>query len=174
VGRKHRVFFALCPDARVRTRIAQAARRMHRLTHGRRIREENLHLTLAFIGAVGDEELERLLHPPEEIFKGSFVLTLDDWGWWAREGVGWTGPTVVPTALRQLANDLHTWLRAAGFDLEPRPFAAHVTLVRHGKPVVLPKCSAPIHWHVGEFSLIKSLLAPEGARYDLLGKWFLP
>jgi 2'-5' RNA ligase len=80
---------------------------------------------------------------------------------------------VVPAALRQLVDNLQTWLGAAGFDLEPRAFAAHVTLVRHGEPVVLPEFTAPIHWHVGEFLLVNSSLAPEGTRYDVLGKWLL-
>lgn len=163
----------MCPDARVRRRIAQAALRMHRLTRGRRIPEENLHLTLAFIGAVGDEDLKQLLHPPEEVFTPAFEVTLDIWGWWARKGVGWAGPAVVPAALRQLVDNLQTWLGAAGFDLEPRGFAAHVTLVRHGAPVVLPEFTAPIHWHVRELLLVNSSLAPEGARYDVLGKWLL-
>jgi len=170
---KHRVFFALCPDAPVRARIAQAARRMHLLTQGRRIPEQQLHLTLAFIGAVSEEDLKQLLSPPKGIFTPAFLMTLDEWGWWARKSIGWAGPSVVPTALRQLADNLENWLRAAGFNLEPRHFAAHVTLVRHGESAVLPKFSAPIHWHVGEFSLVNSLLAPEGARYNVLGKWLL-
>jgi len=157
----------------VRARIAQAARRMHCLTQGRRIPTENLHLTLAFIGAVGKEDLEQLLCPPEKIFTPAFVVTLDEWGWWARKSVGWAAPSIVPAALRQLADNLHTWLRCAGFDLEPRPFAAHVTLVRHGKPLVLPKFGAPIQWLIEDFALVNSLSAPEGARYNVLGKWLL-
>jgi 2'-5' RNA ligase len=172
-GIKHRVFFALCPDATVRARIAQAAGRMHRLTQGRRIPEQQLHLTLAFIGEVSDEDLKQLLSPPKDIFTPAFLLTLDEWGWWARKAVGWAGPSVVPAALRQLADNLHSWLRDAGFDLEARSFAAHVTLVRHGESVVLPKFSELIHWHVREFSLVNSLLTPEGARYNVLGKWLL-
>jgi len=146
---------------------------MHCLTQGRRIPTENLHLTLAFIGAVGKEDLEQLLCPPEKIFTPGFVVTLDEWGWWARKSVGWAAPSIVPAALRQLADNLHIWLRCAGFDLEPGPFAAHVTLVRHGKPLVLPKFGAPIQWHVEDFALVNSLSAPEGARYNVLGKWLL-
>jgi 2'-5' RNA ligase len=163
----------LCPDATARAGIAQAACRMHRLTQGRRIPEQQLHLTLAFIGEVSEADLKQLLSPPKDIFTAPFLVTLDEWGWWARNAVGWAGPSVVPAALRQLADNLDSWLRASGFDLEPRPFAAHVTLVRHGESVVLPKFSEVIQWHVREFSLVKSLLTPEGARYNVLGNWSL-
>lgn len=144
---------------------------MHRLTQGRRVREEQFHLTLAFLAAVDEQDLEQLLSPPQEIFRPAFPMTLDHWGWWTRKQVGWVAPSVVPTALRQLADNLQNWLRNSGFDLEARPFAAHVTLVRQGHSVVLPKLSAPIYWHVGEFSLVKSLLAPEGSYYNVLGSW---
>ena len=107
----------------MRAQIAQAARRMHRVTQGRRIPDEELHLTLAFIGAVSEERLEHLLKPPSEIFPPAFLLTLDDWGLWTRKGIGWTGPSVVPASLRRLAEKLDSWLRAEGFDRERRSTA---------------------------------------------------
>ena len=157
----------------MRAQIAQAARRMHRVTQGRRIPDEELHLTLAFIGAVSEERLEHLLKPPSEIFPPAFLLTLDDWGLWTRKGIGWTGPSVVPASLRRLAEKLDSWLRAEGFDLERRTFAAHVTLVRHARPVALPTFGTSIHWHVGDIALMNSAVTADSARYTVLGKYSL-
>jgi hypothetical protein len=79
-----RVYFALWPDAGVRAALAQAARSMHRVMHGRQARDESLHLTLAFIGYTDVENLPRLMAPPAGVFTPAFLLTLDDWGCWAR------------------------------------------------------------------------------------------
>ena len=144
---------------------------MHRVLHGRRTRDDSIHLTMAFIGAVGVENLPRLLAPPADVFTSAFLLTLDDWGCWARNGIGWAAPSHIPEPLRDLAANLEGWLRGAGFELEDRAFTPHVTLVRKAQCVPLPDSMAPIEWQVEEFALLRPRLAPGGARYETLGAW---
>jgi 2'-5' RNA ligase len=170
---KQRVFYALWPDARVRADLAQAARRMHQLTHGNRVREDNIHLTLAFIGAVSIENMACLMKPPAHVLTSAFLLTVDHWGCWTDKGIGWAAPSHVPQALRSLAATLSDWLRGAGFPVERRPFNPHVTLVRQANCVPLPNPLGPIEWRVGEFVLIHSLLTLGRARYEKLGSWGL-
>jgi len=166
-----RVFFALCPDARARAGLGQAARRMHRASHGQRTRDDSIHLTLAFVGTVNAEKLARLLLPPAEVFTSAFVLTLDEWGCWARNGIGWAAPSQIPEALHGLALNLEGWLRGAGFELEHRPFSPHVTLVRKAQCPPLPDSMAPVAWRVEEFALIQSHARPGGTRYETLRAW---
>jgi RNA 2',3'-cyclic 3'-phosphodiesterase len=173
-ARTQRVFFALWPDARVRADLAQAAQRMHRVTHGRRTRDDSIHLTLAFVGDVDAEYVPRLMAPPAEVFTSAFLLTLDDWGGWARNGVGWAAPSHIPGPLRDLAANLEGWLRAAGFELEHRAFTPHVTLVRKAQCVPLPDSIAPIEWPVEDFVLVRSTVSPDGSRYQSIGHWPLP
>jgi 2'-5' RNA ligase len=168
-----RVFFALWPDARVRADLAQAARRMHRVSQGRRTRDDTIHLTLAFVGAVDVESIARLLAPPASIPTSAFLLTLDDWGCWARNGVGWAAPSHIPGPLRSLAANLEGWLRGAGFDLEHRAFAPHVTLVRKAQCAPMPDAMVPIEWQVKDFVLVRSTVLPEGSRYQSIGRWTL-
>ncbi len=166
-----RVFFALWPDARVRAALAQAARRMHRVSQGQRTRDGSIHLTLAFLGAVDVENLPRLLAPPAGVFTSAFLLTLDDWGCWARNGVGWAAPSHIPGPLRSLAANLEAWLRGAGFELKQRPFTPHVTLVRKAQCAPLPDSMPPVDWQVEDFVLVRSTLSPEGSRYQSIGRW---
>ncbi|HEX9451734.1 MAG TPA: RNA 2',3'-cyclic phosphodiesterase [Burkholderiales bacterium] len=166
-----RVYFALWPGAGVRAALAQAARSMHRVTHGRQARDESLHLTLAFVGDTDVENLPRLMAPPAGVFTPAFLLILDDWGCWARNGIGWTAPARIPESLRDLAANLEGWLRGAGFELEHRAFTPHVTLVRKAQCAPLPDAMVPIAWQVDEFSLIRSELAPGGSRYSVLHTW---
>lgn len=166
-----RVFFALWPDARVRADLAQAARRMHRVSHGRRTRDDSIHLTLVFVGAVDAENLPRLLEPPADVFISAFLLTLDHWGCWAHNGVGWAAPLHIPAPLRDLAANLEGWLRGAGFELEHRAFTPHVTLVRKAQCAPLPDSMAPIEWQVEDFVLVRSIVSPDGSRYQSIGRW---
>lgn len=170
-ARTQKVFFALWPDARVHAELAQAARRMHRVWHGRRILDDRIHLTLAFVGAVGVENVARLLAPPADVFTSAFLLTLDDWGCWARNGIGWAAPSHIPEPLRELAANLEGWLRGAGFELEHRAFTPHVTLVRKAQCAPLPDSMTPIAWQVEDFVLVRSTVSSDGSRYQSIGRW---
>ena len=76
--------------------------------------------------------------------------------------------------LARLAADLHAALAAAGFALEPRPFAAHVTLLRKARaPRSLPLLP-PLAWPVDAFTLVASSLSAGGSRYEQLKAFELP
>ena len=168
-----RVFYALWPDADVRADLARAGRRMHQLTHGRCVREHNIHLTLAFIGAVSSEKLTALTSPPAHILRRSFLLTLDNWGCWAGTGIGWAAPSHVPEGLLRLSANLAAWLLETGFEAELRRFTPHITLVRNARRVPQLDPLRPIQWQVRKFALIDSLLTPSGPRYQELASWTL-
>ncbi|HWA14049.1 MAG TPA: RNA 2',3'-cyclic phosphodiesterase [Burkholderiales bacterium] len=166
-----RFFFALWPDDKVRDGLGAAARRMHRALHGRRTRDENLHLTLAFLGEVDIEDLERLRAPPPSLAAGAFTLTLDRWDCWPRNRIGWAGPSVTPPALQRLAANLVDWLQALGFELEKRRFAPHVTLVRDAQHAAMPGVPQPVRWHVEDFVLVRSQRLPRGSQYEIVARW---
>jgi len=128
-------------------------------------------MTLAFLGDVDVEHLTRLLSPPPHVFTPAFLLTLDQWGCWTRNGVGWAAPSRTPESLRDLVGNLREWLRGAGFDLERGAFVPHVTLVRKTQCSPLPDVMTPIAWQVGGFALIHSQLRAGGSRYKMLGSW---
>ena len=167
----HRFFYALWPDARVRGDLARAARRMHGALHGRRTPDESIHLTLAFVGEVDRENLPRLLTPPADVSTSAFALTLDEWGCWARSGIGWAAPSLIPAPLRDLAANLEAWLRSSGFEPEHRAFTPHVTLIRQAQCVPLAGVMTPIAWQIREFALIRSQLAAGGTGYETIRAW---
>jgi 2'-5' RNA ligase len=172
--RTRRVFFALRPDARVRVGLAQAARRMQRAVQGRRTSDDSLHLTLAFLGEVSVEALACLMAPPRTVVTSSaFLLSLDEWGCWAWNRIGWTAPSIVPEPLHGLAANLQCWLRGAGFELDNRHFAPHVTLVRQAQCIRLADSMVPVEWQVVDFELVHSHARPDGAHYETLGAWRL-
>lgn len=166
-----RVFFALWPDDKVRASLGAAARRMHRGLHGRRTRDESLHLTLAFIGEVDIEDFDRLRGVPPTVAAGAFTLTLDHWDCWPRKRIGWAGPVSMPLQLERLAANLESWLRGLGFELEKRKFTPHVTLVRDAQFAAMPGAMPPVHWRVEEFVLARSQRLPRGSQYEIVARW---
>ena len=73
--------------------------------------------------------------------------------------------------MQQLARELAKALRHAGFALERRPFAAHVTLIRKARaPSTLPPLPQ-VDWPVNEFVLVRSILSSEGSRYAVLERF---
>lgn len=168
-----RVFFAFWPDDVVRSSLALAARRMHRVMHGRRTRDASIHLTLAFVGDVDIESFGRLRAMPADLLTASFRLTLDRWDCWPRNGIGWAGPSQIPESLQRLSQNLQAWLHARGFRIEQRKFTPHVTLLRDAQYAAMPESLAPIEWKVEELVLVRSELFANGAHYDIVARWNL-
>jgi len=166
-----RVFYALWPDRSVNSALAETARRLHRVVSGRRARDDSIHLTLAFVGDVDSVRLPELLAPPAVLTVARFTLTLDSWGCWPRNGIAWVGPSRVPDPLRELAAGMEAWLRDAGFEMDVGPFNPHVTLVRKAQCAPLPHSTPCIEWQIEDFVLVRSALAPDGSRYETIGRW---
>lgn len=142
---------------------------MHLGLGGRRTRDDSIHLTLAFIGDVSVQRLPDLAVPPLQDLK-SFTLMLDRCGCWPRNGIGWMAPSQIPDQLQRLVFAMEGWLRGAGFALEERPYRPHVTLVRKAHCVPLTEAIEPIVWRAEEFVLVRSVLEPEGSRYQTISR----
>src|SRR4029077_1879359 len=85
-----------------------------------------------------------------------FDLGLDEAGSFRASRVAWAGAGHAPRALASLQSDLAGELARAGFELESRPFAAHVTLVRRAAAAIASEPIAPVAWRVDEFVLVAS------------------
>lgn len=164
-GAQRRVFFAIWPEAGVAGALASAAEAAARRCGGRRMRQETLHVTLAFIGAVSETQVAELQAIGAAVRAPRFELALDQTGWWRHNHIVWAGASVLPPALERLVRDLNGALRAAGYRLDHRPFAAHVTLLRKAQCSQDPPRLPSLAWPVAEFVLVESVLKPEGADY---------
>ncbi|MCX8017841.1 MAG: RNA 2',3'-cyclic phosphodiesterase [Rhodocyclaceae bacterium] len=166
-----RVFFALWPDDAAREALAEAAAQAARRCGGRRMRADGLHLTLAFIGAVTPAQLDMPQALTGEVREAPYPLQLDRLGFWQHNRIVWAGCHQTPSGQRRLVEALATGLAAAGFTLDGRPHVPHVTLLRNARCVGPLDELAPVRWSVEAFTLVESLLQPDGARYRVLARW---
>ncbi len=148
---------------------------------GRAVAEENLHLTLAFLGEVARGELPALDSALSAVSVPPVCLCF-------HEVVALGGKQARVVALtasgpEALQGRIVAALRAAGFALPRRRFRAHVTLLRLprrmdggqelrmarflaslGPPEIAPAS-------IDRFALHASQLHPDGARYEILAEY---
>lgn len=168
----HRVYFALWPGDDVARQFDEAGRWGHEALGGRRMRRETLHLTLAFVGDVAPGRLEALRDIAASIRLPAFAQSFDRLQCLPRKKIFWAAASAISPELRDLAAALNERLEAADFRTEDRPFAAHVTLLRHARCERMPQVeSLHIEWPVRDFVLVESELRPEGAGYRVIGRW---
>ncbi len=166
-----RLFYALWPDDPVRRALARW-QRDHLPAQARPTHVADLHLTLHFLGQVEEDRLESLRVLGRQQRFEPFELILDRIGHWRRPRVLWVGPSEIPQPLAGLYGALGKGLTELGFELDPRPFAPHVTLAR--KVARLPEALAftPLRWQVSEWALVESR-AGDRPLYHPLERWAL-
>ena len=165
---RHRVFFALWPDDATRSAISRATRDAVRVSGGRPIAKERLHLTVAFLGELTAAGLEAARTVPP-IGVGAFELTLEALGVWPESKVLWLAPLEPPEALAALEARLWDGLAARGFRAEDRVYRPHVTLARRARP---PAAGVdPVRWAVSDLALVESWPDGRCVHYEVLERW---
>ncbi|MBI4999146.1 MAG: RNA 2',3'-cyclic phosphodiesterase [Rhodocyclales bacterium] len=171
-----RCFFALWPDAALAEALHALGKAVHADCGGRLMRRDTLHLTLAFLGDLPSDRVGEAMRVADAIAAEPFDLTLDRLGYWKHNRILWAGG--VPHAghsmsprLTFLADALGAGLREAGFSLDARSFAAHVTLLRDARCAGKPLMPQPFAWQVRDFVLAESKPSREGARYEIVARW---
>ena len=166
-----RVFFALVPPSTLQHALGELARDVARRVHGRPVPEENLHVTLAFIGSWPRAKLSVLSDVAATVRSRSICITLDTLGGFRRAGVAWIAPSAPSSELQQLAQALARCLDDAGVTLEAREFHAHMTLARHCRGPYPKDAVGRYVWDIDAMMLMASDTRTEGARYTVLTRW---
>ncbi len=125
-----RLFISIDFDAETREKILAVQERLRRLGEGNFSREENLHLTLAFLGEQPEAALPAIRAAMDSVSVPRLSLRFSRVGCFRRESeLWWIGLDETP-ALMRLQADLTAALRAAGFAPDAKRFRPHITLAR--------------------------------------------
>ena len=175
----HRLFVALRPPRPIRARLIAA---MHGISGARWQDDDQLHLTLRFIGEVDRHRAEDIaaalgaLHAPAIAARIAGVSLFERHG---RPHMVWAGvePAEPVAALHRKVDQL---LMRVGIEKETRAFLPHVTLARFRGPEgqgVLPDLlkqglgAGLPSLAVRSFALFRSDLHPAGVRYEVLARY---
>ncbi|WP_126455736.1 RNA 2',3'-cyclic phosphodiesterase [Sulfuriflexus mobilis] len=167
---RQRLFFALWPDDAVRGACAGIIKQARNNHDGKAVQLNNLHITLAFLGYVSEAQRECVEAAADAISMAPFDLRFDHVGWFKRPKVLWLGAHETPEALLQLVADLNRGVRGCDIELDERPFATHLTLMRKVREFNEME-TEPIDWRVDRFCLVQSLTHREGVEYQVVKSW---
>jgi len=154
-----RLFFAAWPPAATAAALHAWAEGFE----GRVVARENIHLTLAFLG---EADAAKAIAAARRVRGASHELPIEEARFWTKNQIVWAGPRELPLELERLVRSLQLELYRAGFILERRPFAAHVTLLRKAvEPGQMPPLPR-VAWPVREFALVGSRISSRGSTYE--------
>ena len=169
----HRLFVAIRPPEDIRTRLLSL---MGGIAGARWQDDDQLHLTLRFIGDADRHHANDLAEALSSLRFSPFALSLAGLGQFDRKGhthIVWAG--VQPhDALQHLHRKIDRACVAAGFPAEERAYLPHITLARFGRSGGDTEgfithhaglSSAP--FTVDEFALFESHLTQSGAHYEI-------
>jgi 2'-5' RNA ligase len=139
--------------------------------------EDQWHITVRFLGSVDADTQDRL-----QVLLGSVTAQLEPVEASTGPGPRALGRTVwvLPVeGLGTLAARVASVTRQVGEPPPERPFRGHITLARARRPAALGGLDTLAggqigeRWRVTEITLVQSDLRPQGARYQVVGRWAL-
>jgi len=169
---KQRLFFALWPEEPARKAALAAMEPLKSKLSAHWVRPANLHITLAFLGEIEADRVGLAQAAADAVDLPGFELRLDTLEHWRKPQVLCLSPSEPVPALQQLAAELSQHLQSAGFELEKRPYRAHLTLAR--KAAYLPteaRIEQPIVWKAADFVLVESSQDNRASSYSVLRRW---
>ncbi len=159
--------------------VTRHLRRAGAADNVRWVADDNLHVTLKFLGEVDDGGAERVrsaLARPLDI--APFDIGLRGAGAFPPQGplrIVWIGIPRGAGELRQVYDVVERRLQPIGFPSDDRPFRAHVTIGRFRRPErrlaaavrrILDEVPADVGaCHIDHVTLYESHLLPEGSKY---------
>jgi len=181
-----RVFCAIDLAVSVRTRLMGQIKRLRESApHAQASwsREENIHLTLKFLGEIETSRLDSLSNAAAcaVAYLRGFQITIEEPGVFPRHGtprVLWIGVKDKLGKLAELQARLENECAKQGFTREERPFHPHFTLARLRKPQGTRELALahkklhfePIEVIVSELLVIRSELSSTGSRYMVISR----
>ena len=168
-----RAFVALELPEAFADEVGELARALAATCEGRFVRPGSHHLTLAFLGEVGEAEARRAMDALDAACAGAGAVELASAGLGSfgrgRDATLWLGVEKNPE-LMALSGRLHEELLARGLGFDEKPFLPHVTLARRAR---LPRAALeglvfPRPDSAARVTLYRSILESDGARYKPL------
>ena len=146
-------------------------------------RDENLHLTLKFLGEIPRSSVQDISAAASRavVGGGAFSLRLEQTGSFPRGAqprVLWVGINDGSGKLSELHARLEDESAKVGFEREDRPFHPHLTIARLRQPRHARTLAAvhkelefePLEVAVSELFVIRSELSSEGSKYSIISR----
>jgi 2'-5' RNA ligase len=164
-----RLYYALWPDEATLHKLELAQMGVV----GRKVKVDQLHLTLAFLGNQPISKLPALAAVLAQLPPQGVVIELDRYGYFKQQHIAWIGPSAEPLALLALRRALLMSLSTITPRLKTEPrFVPHVTLARDAEAPT-QQFAKRISWPAKRIVLVQSLPTRQGVIYSLIAERLL-
>lgn len=168
-----RSFFGIPIPEDVRKEIYKIITELKRdLKNVKWVEEENLHITLKFLGNIEEKKIEEIREEVKKFLKDikPFEVQLQDFGVFpskTRARVLWIGMGSGKENVAQLNQRIEESMERIGFKREKREFSPHLTIgrIRNPSPLSLNISYQSRCFKVNKFILYKSELSEKGPKY---------
>lgn len=131
--------------------------------------QQNLHLTLRFLGQSSETQARQLWTLLAAAALPAFTVRLDELLCWPGVKVLCLAGSVTDPALQQLDKAIDQAAVLAGYPPPQHQLRPHVTLARHARQLPEPPVTVPvIQLQPGQLHLYQSVSTPAGVRYPIL------
>jgi 2'-5' RNA ligase len=178
-----RLFFALVPDSGQAAALVAQVEPLIAQLNARAVPAENLHATVCFVGAVGEERLAALCAVAAGVRGGCATLKFDTLEVWETPKILCATAAVDSAAApaEKLARDLMAALVAAEFSPDDKPFRPHLTLARKASATVSAETGSGFPRTLDEslllradrFALMSSRREGDRSIYSVVDSWLL-
>lgn len=183
--KRFRTFIAVAIAKSVRERLVALQNQLRAAAQQVKwVEPENLHLTLKFLGEVGEQDLYAVCKAAEQAVtdRAPFQMNMAGVGAFPnpnRPRVIWAGVWQGAPEITSIHESLEQVFRVQGYPREDRPFTPHLTLGRMRQPKPTPQLAAALHklagWEGGptfvrEILILSSQLSPQGSTYTVMGR----
>ena len=165
-----RLFFALWPDDATRRALAGLQQALGPQAGGRLVAEDNLHMTMAFLGMQPARRLPAIIEVLGRMVVPEMTLLVDTYGYFPRARIAWAGLGAPPQTLMALQAELVGALRECGIGHDKESaFRPHITLMRNAVAGGLG-AAGPVCWEAPRLALVQSATAARGSTYKVLAQ----
>ena len=171
-GKDKRLFLACWPDQSLQETLFKLARRLQKKHGGRKTPQQNIHLTLLFLGQVPEQKEQDLRHRLRTLEAKEFELELDKAGCFGHCKIKWVGASMQPAALRNLYRGLQQICHELGLLTDDKAFRPHITLLRNSRGELVQEIR-PLCWKVDSYYLIESVQTGAGVEYRIVEEFRL-
>ncbi len=166
-----RLFLALWPDDETRKRIDKLNQAIN-LKGLKKVKCDNLHVTLVFLGNVDVETQVLISESAQNISAQSFILNFDHLDYWRKPRILCLTASQQEPKLLALVDALKNACGTCGIKTEERPYKPHITLARKAVSNADVEVGS-IVWLAQSFCLAESYSTPDGVHYQILQSWNL-
>ncbi len=181
-----RTFIAIELPKPVKETLARLEERLKRTgADVKWVEPDNIHLTLKFLGEVGEEKLDRIYEAMQKTCadKKTFLTRISGVGAFPRLSSPrtiWAGIDKGEKEIKEIAKDLEEKIQKLGIPKEDRPFSSHITIGRTrsglNRDKLIRELTAAgdflnaglLEFNVGKITLFQSTLTSKGPIYEPL------